>query len=493
MKLASFTGIRYETWHFILIAYRIKHSQQLGYSEPVLYCIYVTDMRDKQIEPLSWVKVFDSFRVAYLNMDSMNLAPVLIRATNHIARNVTSEDLKTRVPLGTGLPNSYQKEVKLAPYKDIMNTSSISSAVPTIKCEDTSPSPTAAVGNDGETGHFLSVNLNLSAAMMNLLAAENGGTTTLRTPEIVNDLITMTNPLDQYNYDKNSNFKTCSELIKAGLKLSIESKRKMSGSDTDVGVKRMKREDSDEDYDSSNTQQSKNELTPEDEERRRRRRERNKIAATKCRMKKRERTVNLVNESEVLENQNIDLKAQLKDLEVQKRQLMDMLSVHAASCLKNNTATNTNRTSPTTSYNMIRTFESPTFPISFDTNSPYIRPESANILASSYTCVTPINGDSSIDTISSLESTYIAPHTIDMDYTRPESVLSLPPTSDGNFGTTDGYLPKASTILGPIEHESEYYETELSYNVSSQCHTYPNTLQDAQTKINNSLNDGCLV
>lgn len=29
-------------------------------------------------------------------------------------------------------------------------------------------------------------------------------------------------------------------------------------------------------------------------------------------MKKRERTVNLVNESEVLENQNIDLKAQLK-------------------------------------------------------------------------------------------------------------------------------------------------------------------------------------
>ncbi|XP_050677486.1 protein c-Fos isoform X1 [Leptidea sinapis] len=404
-----------------------------------------------------------------------------------------------------------------------MNTSSISSAVPTIKCEDTSPSPTAAVGNDGETGHFLSVNLNLSAAMMNLLAAENGGTTTLRTPEIVNDLITMTNPLDQYNYDKNSNFKsisgndsnssmsngssatspasgtppsiqkTCSELIKAGLKLSIESKRKMSGSDTDVGVKRMKREDSDEDYDSSNTQQSKNELTPEDEERRRRRRERNKIAATKCRMKKRERTVNLVNESEVLENQNIDLKAQLKDLEVQKRQLMDMLSVHAASCLKNNTATNTNRTSPTTSYNMIRTFESPTFPISFDTNSPYIRPESANILASSYTCVTPINGDSSIDTISSLESTYIAPHTIDMDYTRPESVLSLPPTSDGNFGTTDGYLPKASTILGPIEHESEYYETELSYNVSSQCHTYPNTLQDAQTKINNSLNDGCLV
>lgn len=100
-----------------------------------------------------------------------------------------------------------QKEAKLAPYKDIMNSSSISSAVPTIKCEDTSPSPTAAVGTDGESGAYLSVNVNLSATMMNFLAAEGGGTTTLRTPEIVNDVITMTNPLDQYHYDKNSSLK----------------------------------------------------------------------------------------------------------------------------------------------------------------------------------------------------------------------------------------------------------------------------------------------
>lgn len=53
---------------------------------------------------------------------------------------------------------------------------------------------------------------------------------------------------------------TCSELIKAGLKLSIESKRKMSGSDTDGTVKRMKREDSDDEYDSSQTQPSKSEV-----------------------------------------------------------------------------------------------------------------------------------------------------------------------------------------------------------------------------------------
>lgn len=73
-------------------------------------------------------------------------------------------------------------------------------------------------------------------------------------------------------------------------------------------------------------------LSPEDEDRRRRRRERNKIAATKCRMKKRERTVNLVSEAETLEAQNIDLKAQMRSLELERRSLTDMLQLHSNSC-----------------------------------------------------------------------------------------------------------------------------------------------------------------
>lgn len=75
-------------------------------------------------------------------------------------------------------------------------------------------------------------------------------------------------------------------------------------------------------------------LTPEDEERRRRRRERNKIAATKCRLKKREKTVILVQESEILETQNHDLKSQIQELETQRRRLVDMLSLHSPTCLK---------------------------------------------------------------------------------------------------------------------------------------------------------------
>lgn len=77
-------------------------------------------------------------------------------------------------------------------------------------------------------------------------------------------------------------------------------------------------------------------MTPEDEERRRRRRERNKIAATKCRLKKREKTVILVQESETLESQNHDLKSQIQELEIQRRRLVDMLSLHTPTCIKQN-------------------------------------------------------------------------------------------------------------------------------------------------------------
>lgn len=76
-------------------------------------------------------------------------------------------------------------------------------------------------------------------------------------------------------------------------------------------------------------------LTAEDEERRRRRRERNKIAATKCRLKKRERTANLVQESETLETQNVDLKNQIRDLQNQKQSLLEILAIHKPQCQHN--------------------------------------------------------------------------------------------------------------------------------------------------------------
>lgn len=222
----------------------------------------------------------------------------------------------------------------------------------------------------------LNVNVASSAAATsgsssNLLGVESSCTTP-KTPEILNSLIAMTNPFDGYTVrnvpriascppggsDTSSSSTgsplgspsctsppsvqhTCSQLIKEGLKLTIQTKRRNTGRhlenlDSPRSNKMARREEvSSQDYDYDDLFSPGVGLTAEDEERRRRRRERNKIAATKCRLKKRERTVNLVQESEVLENQNQDLKSQIQELETQKRRLMDMLSMHKPTCMKN--------------------------------------------------------------------------------------------------------------------------------------------------------------
>lgn len=127
----------------------------------------------------------------------------------------------------------------------------------------------------------LNVNVSTAAgtAVNNLLAVESACTTP-RTPEILNSLIAMTNPLDNYNFNvtKNKNCPqnvsndsnssscsqgetstssppsvqhTCSQLIKAGLKLSIESKRKYSETHDDLldldQAKRIKKSECEDD------------------------------------------------------------------------------------------------------------------------------------------------------------------------------------------------------------------------------------------------------
>lgn len=112
------------------------------------------------------------------------------------------------------------------------------------------------------------------------------------------------------------------------MPVSKKSKKEDESSDED--------DDDDEEeemYETSSSQSKKTVgLTAEDEDRRRRRRERNKIAATKCRLKKREKTNNLIKESEQLDAQNIDLKSQVKTLELERRSLLEMLQQHASVC-----------------------------------------------------------------------------------------------------------------------------------------------------------------
>ncbi|XP_050636681.1 cyclic AMP-dependent transcription factor ATF-3 isoform X2 [Macaca thibetana thibetana] len=79
--------------------------------------------------------------------------------------------------------------------------------------------------------------------------------------------------------------------------------------------------------------QVKSEVAPEEDERKKRRRERNKIAAAKCRNKKKEKTECLQKESEKLESVNAELKAQIEELKNEKQHLIYMLNLHRPTCI----------------------------------------------------------------------------------------------------------------------------------------------------------------
>ncbi|KAF6211790.1 hypothetical protein GE061_012305 [Apolygus lucorum] len=193
-----------------------------------------------------------------------------------------------------------------------------------------------------------------------LLAVPGGGGegagATPRTPEILNSLMAMTDPFKLVRAGSGASGPrlansptsdstsasgsppslqhTRMQLIKEGLKLTIQSKKKNTvEAASPAPVERSRTRTISEDVSQDSQDLSGDGLTPEDEERRRRRRERNKIAATKCRMKKRERTVNLVQESEDLETQNLTLKSAIEELEKQKMSLVDLLNAHRP-CVK---------------------------------------------------------------------------------------------------------------------------------------------------------------
>lgn len=91
-------------------------------------------------------------------------------------------------------------------------------------------------------------------------------------------------------------------------------------------------EDEYHDDDSRGTSQL---LSTEEKDRRRRRRERNKVAATKCRHKKKEHVIQLNIESQTLESNNTNLKIELRQLQQERNHLIMLLENHRQACVKN--------------------------------------------------------------------------------------------------------------------------------------------------------------
>lgn len=370
------------------------------------------------------------------------------------------------------------------------------------------------------------LNVNVSAAgtaVNNLLAVESACTTP-RTPEILNSLIAMTNPLDGYSFggeaakgngsgnggctssyslhhdsDSSSSKEadspttnsppsvqhTCSQLIKAGLKLSIESKRKHSADHDDFldldNIKRIKRSDDDDDGDRS--QSPNHGLTPEDEERRRRRRERNKIAATKCRLKKREKTVNLVQESEVLETQNIDLKSQIQELESQRRRLVDMLTMHTPSCLKS-TNQSDHYTQPTDGRYIVNDDDNPSY--SPDGPLPPVTSLATSVIETNH----GYNRPSSVDIGTTFRNQNIEycnrPTSVgignDNSYTRSTIQYTKPPAI---IVEEENYSPPSQ--LTNLDNTGIYH-----YN-SQQCHNYNSSNGGNQNYNSPTMDNGCMA
>ncbi|XP_038582512.1 cyclic AMP-dependent transcription factor ATF-3 [Micropterus salmoides] len=128
-------------------------------------------------------------------------------------------------------------------------------------------------------------------------------------------------------------FTNFTPIVKEELRLAIQTKRLSNGLSADI---------SSDGASSSSDRASeylacgsgvKREVTPQEHDRRKRRRERNKIAAAKCRNKKKEKTECLQKESEKLESVNADLKAQIEELKQQKQQLVYMLNLHRPTCI----------------------------------------------------------------------------------------------------------------------------------------------------------------
>ena len=120
---------------------------------------------------------------------------------------------------------------------------------------------------------------------------------------------------------------TKTKLIKDSLKVTIQSKRLAQGLNAIELT-------TDADDSNSTNIESNETLTCEDEERRRKRRERNKLAATRCRSKKKQYVCRLFMESETLEAHNLSIQKEMIHLESEKLRLINILNRHSQSYCK---------------------------------------------------------------------------------------------------------------------------------------------------------------
>ncbi|XP_048586239.1 cyclic AMP-dependent transcription factor ATF-3 isoform X2 [Nematostella vectensis] len=142
--------------------------------------------------------------------------------------------------------------------------------------------------------------------------AFSGGSGVYMDPTVIRSAAAVNSGIDALSVDPN--FDIAELPVKLELRYVIESKRAANGLDCPKI-----------EYNSSPQYE---ELTPEEETRRKVRRQRNKVAASKCRLKRREHVKNLLKASEELESANSKLESDIACLNAEKEQLERMLDAH---------------------------------------------------------------------------------------------------------------------------------------------------------------------
>ncbi|XP_004205502.1 cyclic AMP-dependent transcription factor ATF-3 [Hydra vulgaris] len=127
-------------------------------------------------------------------------------------------------------------------------------------------------------------------------------------------------PEDKRNYVPiDNNFEIGDLPVKLELRYAIEAKRAEKGLDMPV-IEKLPR--------------VSRELTMEEEERRRVRRERNKVAALRCRVKRKSHVTKLIEETDDLHKANNQLENIIERLELEKHKLEEAIRLHSCKSIK---------------------------------------------------------------------------------------------------------------------------------------------------------------
>lgn len=204
-------------------------------------------------------------------------------------------------------------------------------------------------------------------------------------------------------------------------------------------------------------------------------------------MKKREKTINLVSESETLENQNISLKTEARELECQRQKLVQLLEAHSPKCVYRNGYHPIPLKSPAFKFLTDLGFISTTSPISSHNTSTTTTTTTSHTTHSKYNNNNHINGNNNNNNISNSNNNnretikysrkHSPPNTINFctKTTLPPGYCKPSPTNDINYISTDsGFIDIASVAAAAQQHHQQNLDHFTHHNLNFKTDYIPN-------------------